>query len=116
MVPMSIKTSRLLSHRSMFCASHRTVVMAVAKSWKNSTEEGAHKTKGGRRTADTTVAHLRTMPCPPLLPQEHVCASHHAVVMAVAKAWKELDLSFFFFSRHASTPPVKDKPVAGRGH
>ena len=23
-----------LSHRSMFCASHRTVVMAVAKSWK----------------------------------------------------------------------------------
>ena len=27
---MPIKTSRLLSHRSMFCASHRIVVMAVA--------------------------------------------------------------------------------------
>ena len=49
---------------------------------------GAHKTKGGRRTVATTVAHLRTVTCLPLLPQEHACASHRAVVMAVAKPWK----------------------------
>ena len=30
----SSRLSRLLSHRSMFCASHRTVVMAVAKLWQ----------------------------------------------------------------------------------
>ena len=29
-----------------------------------------HRCKGSRRVADTTVAHLRTMPCPPLLPQQ----------------------------------------------
>ena len=43
----------------------------------------------GRRTIDTTATHLRTTPCPPLLPQEHTChtcASHRAVVMAVAKS------------------------------
>ena len=36
------------------------------------------------------------------------CASHRTVVMAVAKSWKKLTCQL-------STPPVKDKPVAGWG-
>ena len=54
------RLSRLLSHRSMFCASHRTVVMALAKSWQKLdlpvprrlrnpvTGRGHHVTPGGR--------------------------------------------------------------------
>ena len=56
---------------------------------------------------------------PPCLPQEHVCAFHRTVVMAVATSWQKLDLSACQCPAGLGNPlgnPVAGRTTVGRGH